>query len=175
MKRNLISILILALLVVNIVLTAVMMFSVVGTSRKTAALVEDITTAMSLDLAGPAGEESQEATVSIADTETYKFSDQITVTLKADEDGKDHYCVTSVSFSMNTKADGYKEYGASVADGSHDSMLKSAVYEVLSGCTLNELRADNNAAASKAILEKIQSEYGSDFIYKVSFIDFLYQ
>ena len=40
MKKNLISIVILALLIVNIVLTAIMMFSVTGTSRKTAALVD---------------------------------------------------------------------------------------------------------------------------------------
>ena len=44
MKRNLLSVLILALLVVNIVLTAVLMFSVVGTNNKVAALVTDIGT-----------------------------------------------------------------------------------------------------------------------------------
>ena len=36
MKKNLISIIILALLVVNIILTAIMMFSVTSSSRKTA-------------------------------------------------------------------------------------------------------------------------------------------
>ena len=39
MKKNLLSVLILALLVVNIVLTAIMMFSVMGTSQKTSRLV----------------------------------------------------------------------------------------------------------------------------------------
>ena len=34
MKKNLISILILALMVVNLVLTAIMMFSVMGTAKK---------------------------------------------------------------------------------------------------------------------------------------------
>ena len=48
MKKNLISVIILALLIVNIVLTAIMMFSVTGASKKTAALVDDI--AMVLDL-----------------------------------------------------------------------------------------------------------------------------
>ena len=50
MKKNLISIIILALLIVNIVLTAIMMFSVTTTNRKTAALVGDIASAISLDL-----------------------------------------------------------------------------------------------------------------------------
>ena len=58
MKKNLISIIILALLIVNIVLTAIMMFSVTTTNRKTAALVGDIASAISLDLGtGEIGEQ----------------------------------------------------------------------------------------------------------------------
>ena len=52
MKKNLISIVILALLIVNIVLTAVMMFSVTSTNKKTAALVTDVAAAINLDLGG---------------------------------------------------------------------------------------------------------------------------
>ena len=50
MKKNMLSILILALLIVNIVLTSVMMFSVVGASKKTSALIDDIASAINLDL-----------------------------------------------------------------------------------------------------------------------------
>ncbi len=42
--KNLLSIIILALLVVNIVLSAIMMISVTSASKKTAALVSDIST-----------------------------------------------------------------------------------------------------------------------------------
>ena len=42
MKKNLLSIVILSLLVVNIALTAVMMFSVLKTNDRTAAIVTDI-------------------------------------------------------------------------------------------------------------------------------------
>ena len=50
MKKNMMSVLILALLIVNIVLTSIMMFSVVGTARKTSALIDDITSAINLEL-----------------------------------------------------------------------------------------------------------------------------
>ena len=50
MKKNLMTVLILALLVVNIVLTSVMLVSIVGTNKKTAQLVDNITTAMNLEL-----------------------------------------------------------------------------------------------------------------------------
>ena len=55
MKKNLISIVILALLIVNIALTAIMMFSVTGTAKKTSALVDDIATAINLELTGGGG------------------------------------------------------------------------------------------------------------------------
>ena len=58
MKKNLISIIILALLIVNIVLTAIMMFSVTGASKKTAALVDNIATALDLELVS--NEEAEE-------------------------------------------------------------------------------------------------------------------
>ena len=40
MKKNLLSIVILGLLIVNVVLTSVMLFSVSGTMKKTSALIE---------------------------------------------------------------------------------------------------------------------------------------
>ena len=74
MKKNLISIIILALLIVNIVLTAINMVSVMGTNKKTADLVTDIASAISLDLGE--GEEGEAVeTVSMADTETYTISE----------------------------------------------------------------------------------------------------
>ena len=49
MKKNLLSLVILSLLVVNIILTSIMLFSVVGTNKKTAAIVTDIAGILSLE------------------------------------------------------------------------------------------------------------------------------
>ena len=85
MKKNLISVIILALLIVNIVLTAIMMFSVTGASKKTAALVDNIATALNLELSsGTEGAGAEEA-VSMADTETYSFAEPMTIPLKKNE------------------------------------------------------------------------------------------
>ena len=56
MKKNLISVIILALLIVNVVLTAIMMFSVTSASQKTAALVDNIASALDLELTAQTGE-----------------------------------------------------------------------------------------------------------------------
>ena len=55
MKKNLLSILILVLLIVNIALTVVMMISVTGTNKKTGELVTSIATVLNLELYNPGG------------------------------------------------------------------------------------------------------------------------
>lgn len=49
MKKNLLSVLILVLMIVNIAMSAVMMISVTSTNQKTAALMDSIGTAMNLE------------------------------------------------------------------------------------------------------------------------------
>ena len=50
MKKNMLTVLILALLLVNIVLTSVLMVGVMGTNKKTADLVDNIATDLNLQL-----------------------------------------------------------------------------------------------------------------------------
>ena len=77
MKKNLLSVLILVLMIVNIAMSAVMMMSVVGTNQKTAALMDSIEAAMNLELNSP----GSFADVSLTDTETYNVG-QMTIHLE---------------------------------------------------------------------------------------------
>lgn len=174
MKKNLISIIILALMVVNIVLTAIMMFSVAPASKKTAALVDNIATAMDLELAASNGGEAAEEVVSMADTETYSFADKMTIPLRKSEgDDKDHYCIVTITLSINTKADGYKEYGSEESLAAKEGLLKDEINSVFSQYTMEEAR-DNQEMIKKQIIDRIQQMFDSKFIYNVSFGDIMF-
>lgn len=164
MKRNLLSILILALLVVNIVLTAVLMFSVVGTNNKVAALVTDIGTILQLDLGTANGESGQE--LHVEDIEMYNIADSMTIHLKTAEDGKDHYCIVSVALSVNTKHEDYKKHGTTI--GNYESLIKGEVDQVIGSYTKEEAEANKEAIADE-ILTRIQDLYDSTFIVDVVF------
>lgn len=164
MKRNLLSILILALLVVNIVLTAVLMFSVVGTNNKVAALVTDIGTILQLDLGTANGESGQE--LHVEDIEMYNIADSMTIHLKTAEDGKDHYCIVSVALSVNTKHEDYKKHGTTI--GNYESLIKGEVDQVIGSYTKEEAEANKEAIADE-ILTRIQNLYDSTFIVDVVF------
>lgn len=169
MKKNLISIVILALLIVNIVLTAVMMFSVVSTNKKTAALVTDVAAAVNLDLGGGEEEEQVEA-VSMESIVPYTIAD-MTIPLKKGEDGKDHYALFNITLSMNNEHDDFKTYGDLTT---REDLIKGQINEVVSQYTLEEISADPQAV-KEGILQKIQELFDSDFIFDVTLSSTLYQ
>ena len=111
MKKNMISILILALLIVNIVLTAIMMFSVTGTAKKTSALIDDISAAINLDLKNQSATSTGpvKADVSIENTEVFAIGEEMTIPLAKGADGQAHYYLVAVSLSLNTKHEDYKK------------------------------------------------------------------
>lgn len=174
MKKNLISIVILALLIVNIVLTAIMMFSVVGTSRKTAALVDNIATALNLELsANGTGEEDEAVSVPMADIATYDVSEgeKMTIQLKSEDDSQ-HFCIVSVTLSMNTKDKAYKKFGETLAE--RDTLIKGEIFDVFGQYTVDEAR-NNQEEIKDEILERIQTMFDSEFIFNVVFNDIMIQ
>lgn len=172
MKKNLVSIIILALLVVNVILTSVMLFSVTGTMKKTSSLIDGIAMALSLELGEDisAGEASQ--AVPIENVAVYQIEDELTIPLATGADGKDHFCMVSVSLSMDTKADGYKDHGASVGD--KEDLIKGEIVNAVGSYTIEEAKADTDAIR-KDILQRIQKMYGYDFIYDVVFREIFFQ
>lgn len=172
MKKNLISVLILALLVVNLVLTAVMMFSTMGSVKKTSKLVTDIASVLNIELDNGSTSEEVSTEVQIADVVTYDIADSLTIPLKLGADGKSHYYILEVSLMMNSKHEDYETYQEGVA--SKESWFKSIIIEVVGNHTLEEIQA-NPEGVREEILTKIQEAYNSTFIYKVAFRNFMYQ
>lgn len=169
MKKNLISIVILALLIVNIALTAIMMFSVVSTNSKTAALVTDISSAISLDLNGNKG--NAQVNVPIADVVPYTISD-LQILLKKETpvegeeaDTSDHYAVLSITLSMNSKHKDYKTYGEDMA--SREDLIRGLIIEAVQEYTLKEAQAHPEQIQND-ILKKVQQLFDSDFVFNVS-------
>ena len=172
MKKNLVSIIILALLVVNIILTSVMLFSVTGTMKKTASLIDGITMALSLELGEDINAAAEAEAVPMENVSVYQIADEMRIPLAVGADGKDHFCMVSVSLSMNTKADGYKDYGETV--GEKEDLIIGEIVSAIGSYTIEEAKA-NTDAIRKDILQRIQKMYGYDFIYDVVFREIFFQ
>ena len=162
MKRNLLSVLILALMIVNIALTVVMMISVTQTNKKTAALVDSIAMVLNLEI------EKQEAEgpIPISDLDIYPIEGEMTILLKADDSGQSHYAVVSVSIVMNTKDEDYATYQPMVSQ--RESLIKSEIMEAFGSYTKAEVEADSSIVAND-IKQRLQNLFGSKFITDVTF------
>lgn len=171
MKKNVLSILILALLVVNIVMTAIMMFSVTGAMKSTTTLVGKIATVLDIELATSQDEEH----VSIENTATYTIAESMTIPLKSsNDDTKDHYAMMKVTLYMNTQNEDYEKYGTAEQLTAREEMIKSEIISVVRSHTLEEFKSDSEGIYAE-IVAKLQKMYNSRFIYKVSCGDVKYQ
>ncbi len=170
MKKNLLSIVILSLLVVNVALTAVMMFSVIGTNKKTAEIVTDIAGVLKLELDG---EKTADAgAVSMEDTEVYSLAESMTITTKrAEGETKDTYCIVNISLSINNKHEDYAKYQPTIA--TNEGLIKSEIISVFSQYTADEIKLSQPEICNE-ILARIQKLYNSDFIYNVSISNIMF-
>ena len=89
MKKNLVTVITLALVLVNLVLTVVLTISIVPETKKANELITKVCGAIDLDL--ESGSATSAENIPIEDLEVYNIEDKMTINLKKGEDGKDHF------------------------------------------------------------------------------------
>lgn len=168
MKKNLISVLILAFVLADLVLTAILVFTIIPQTKKSNELITKVCSAIDLELASGANENSN--TIPIEDIEVYNIADSFTINFKESADGKAHYVILSVGLSMNTKSEMYATYGANGGEGlsAKETIIKNDINMIVSSYTLEEFNADTQAVQDE-ILANLQEMFGADFIVGVSF------
>lgn len=165
MKKNLMTVIILALVLVNLVLTAILAFTIIPQTRKSNQLIDKIASAIDLELED--GSSKDTAAVPVEDIEVYDIEASFTVNLSPSGDGKDHVAVFSIGLSLNTKSDGYKGIGTEGLKAK-ETLIKNDINTIVSGYTMEQFREDEQSVKD-AILEDLQEMFGSDFIVGVSF------
>jgi len=169
MKKNLMSVLILALLVVNLVLTAIVMISIVPSAKKSNKLITEICTALDLELAS--GRNANLSNVPIENRKPYTLPDNLTVNLRNSDDGSEHYAIISVVISLDSSNEDYKKLGEGdegILAGTYDSNIKSIVNDVVRTYTYEEIRTEPGHA-QKDILAKLQGFFDSNVVVDVGF------
>ena len=173
MKKNLMSVLILALVVANLVLTAILMISVVPQTKKANQLITKVCSAIDLELEG--GKDNSSINIPMERLETISIDDgaSMTVNQKDDGEGEGHYAVVSVALAVDNKSDGYKTFGVEGVTAKKD-IIKDIVNKVVSGYTLEEMKADQTKAQDE-ILSRLRRMFDSDFIVSVAFPTYNYE
>lgn len=171
MKKNLITVMVLALVLVNLVLTALLTITIVPQTKKANELITQVCSAINLEL--QSGSVTSDASaVPIDKLATYSIVDSMSINFKDGGDGVAHLVVLTAAISMNTEAEGYAEYGETL--GERETLIKDTLNTVIGSYTYEEFKADTQGVRN-TIVEELQKLFGSNFIVSVSFPTMTYQ
>ena len=109
MKKSMLNVIILALVLVNLVLTVILTFSLVSTNKKTNSLINKVAQIIDLDVAGGVSNNNS-STGSGIENVSYidiKNNDSTDIIVSYVDNGKTRYAVLSVSVGLNSKAKDY--------------------------------------------------------------------
>lgn len=165
MKKNITTVIILALVIMNLLLTTIIMFVMVPSLSKVNTLVTQVASIINLETTDP--NSTGGGHVAIADREVYTVEKALAITLKMDADKKLHYAaIDSVSLTINKKADSYKEVSGAME--ANRDFICEIVSNTYAKYTLTEATA-NGDKIKVEILEAINKHFdGTDAIIDIS-------
>ncbi|MGP1403340.1 MAG: flagellar basal body-associated FliL family protein [Catonella sp.] len=169
MKKNMLTIVAIALSFVNLVLTAVIMLSVVSSAKATNALVSNIASIIDLEL------ENNTSTnkIVMSDMDVVNFDVPLQINLKGSGDGKDHYAVIDqTSIYLIKTAEDYKTLSESMKNADTKTGYGSTIGEIVnnqfSQYTKEEVQ-NNKEAIKMAVLKAVQEKFGTQTIAEIAF------
>jgi flagellar basal body-associated protein FliL len=165
MKKNILTIIIMAITLINTVLLAMLIFVIVPTSNKTNQLVTKVASIVDLEV-----EDSQEGKVSVSDIVTQKYEEKLTIKLDSSSE-EPHYAILYVSLSMNSKHEDYELLKEKVTE--NENPVLEIVTEEFGKYSIDNVQ-DNKEEIRQQVLTRIQELFQSDFIINVSFGNVVY-
>ena len=171
MKKNLITVVILALVLVNLVLTAVLTITIVPETKKANELITKVCSAIDLDL--QAGDTAGALSLDVNDMQDYALADKLTINLADDGSGTAHYAVLNISLSLDKTNEDFGTYGGGDLSA-YESVIKNDIISVVSAHTIEDMR-NNEDAVKEEILEDLQTLFKSNLIVRVNFSSATYQ
>jgi flagellar FliL protein len=167
MRKNILTVIILAMCLINIVLSAVLIFVMVPTANKSIALVNKVAQIIDLELESP---ENSMANIGVSDIGTYLIDERLTCLLaKSDDD--DHYAVLFLSLSLNKTHDDYLELEPYIQQYEND--MKEIVSDEFAKYTIDEAKVMKDKIKDQVKI-RVQELFQSDFIINVSFGNILF-
>ncbi|SEK59834.1 flagellar FliL protein [Pseudobutyrivibrio ruminis] len=168
MKKNLITVIILALVVVNLVLTAVLTITIIPETQKANELITKVCSAIDLDL--QAGDTAGSLSIDVADMVDYPVNGGETLTINL----VDGYAVLGISLSLDSTNEDYATYASDGTLTAQDNIISDKINSVIKKHTVQEM-IDNEDEIKEEILEELQTLFKSSFIVRVNFSSATYQ
>lgn len=169
MKKNLITVIILALCVVNLILNVMLVFVCMPSARKTNTLITEIASVLDLELESDDGQQS----VELENMDNFNIEAQV-VNLKDDGSGDSHYVQMGLTLGLDKSSKDYETL-KTVLEGASGAVFDEARNVVQNYTYAEVTNQETQKAIKKQILDNLQKKYATQCIYNVSFSKFTTQ
>ena len=166
MKKSMLNVIIQALVLVNLVLTVILTFSLVSTNKKTNSLINKVAQIIDLDVAGGVSNNNS-STGSGIENVSYidiKNNDSTDIIVSYVDNGKTRYAVLSVSVGLNSKAKDYCTESTSVDNGM--KVLVNQITNEANKYTYSTISA-NKSTMETDLLKEFQELFKTETIQSV--------
>ncbi len=179
MKKSLLTMITLALVLINLLLTAIIAIAIVPEVKNVNSLVSKVAAAIDLNQNGASTEDGSDGSSSVPISDQTMIAiggdDGLTINLKA-SDGDTHIAVVHAQLVMNSKADSYKTNYAALTNesGAAAGQVSQAIQQTVSQYTVDQMQNDQQTVID-ACTKAVQNIFDKDFVVGVSFTNVIYQ
>lgn len=164
MKKNILAIIILAATLINLTLIAIMLFVFMPTVKQTNNIITKVAQIVDLELESTSVKADS---IDIGDVGSYVISEELTINLAPDTDGKQHMAKAKASLSLNKKAEDYEKINGLMEQ--YDGQIQEIIIDEVSKITYDEFNS-NKDIVKEQILTRIQTEvFNSECIIGITF------
>lgn len=163
MKKNLMTVIILALVFSNFVLTAIMMFTVVPSAQKANELITKVCEAIHLELNSGAATGLNNLPIDQIATYNVSAGEKMTINLS----GGDNYALVSVALSINKESQRYKDATTTILT-EQEAIIQNTINQIIRQYTKKEF-LENTQDVQDEICKSLQKTYGADYVVGVNF------
>lgn len=166
MKKSMLNVITLALVLINLILTVLLTFSLVSTNNKTNSLITKVAQIIDLDVGGMSTETGSSSSANIDDIEYIDVmnNDSTDITISYTDSGKTHYAVLNVTLGINKKAKDYETKKTSINNGMR--LIVNQITTEAMGYSYNTV-AQNKTTIEENLLTELRDLFETDSITSV--------
>ncbi len=167
MKKGLLSILTLALTVVNLALMLVLIFAVLPMANRTDSLITQIVSVLNLELENYGGENEESIPIDSMDTRAFETELTVNLVSEVDKNGRviPHYAIFFLTVVLNETHEDYAQYSPQFEEAGMQTLLENKASDIITNKTWQEM--EDKLAVQQEILLAFREMFKSNFIYDV--------
>lgn len=172
MKKNLITVLIFALCLINLVFNILLVFVFMPSTTKTNKLITDIAKVLDLELESQ--KKGDSSVVNVDDLSAFKLEQGNPINLAADGSDKTHVLQYGVTINLNSKASDYSKVSENLAAST--DIVYDMTRDIIGKYTYAEATdVEVQRQIKEEILKALQETFKTECIYSVSFYNWVAQ